>query len=1046
MLARLKLPSLFVLLACLVLLSGAASAHAQTVTGTTSITLLPAPLSSPLSASNSFAVFYTLNGETSTAYVQGENVVLPTDAGSSVTISSVSTGSTSTEKWALDSQGGNVSIAAGSPATYYYYDLLVQSASYATSDGSIISNPMLDYYTAPAVASPVSSETLEGPTLHSTTQTIWVARGSQVSIVGQIPSRSGEQWSPQTSQWTVSSANQIPSPILYYHQFYVTPGYVAKGAGTAAGAPAITCAQYGVQISVPLSSSNWVDSGLSCSYSPTLPGSTLSERWAVQSSTAVVNKTGPVSLTYVHQYSLGITYSVSGGSPNPPTVTGTSFGANSTLPLQSSPATEWFDIGSTYSISNPLSSSSSSERWATTGTTSGVMKAQVTVSDVFYHQFLLTVSFSLIGGGSPTAGPGLSYTSFGNPASVQLTAVKKTLWADGDSPYSVPQTLSGSSSGERWYAQTTQGTVQASSALSFGYNHQFFLSVSGGTASSQWYNSSSTAQLSVPGVFGRGSGSGERVTSYSIDGGTPVAVKPTAGTVSISITMNSARQLSINSVQQYQVTLDASATGALSSITSPSITGDRYWYDQGTSVSLVLDGVWNRTAGAGERLLSYSLNGIPKGTSTAGPVDVLAAVQLSSPQSVTAVTTVQYRLVASTGSIATGTVASIAGDAGWYDSGTPVTIYFYHSWNNASGTRTNAVGYAVGGSAVNTEIPRSGAGTFPVSLTMSGPETITISSVTQYSFALPGGNNVSLSLASPTHDSFYDSGTTLTATTGYTWDIVNSEVRQNLIAFTLDSLETNVTRADSGSFTTPAIIFNGPHTLAFEAVTQDLVTLQFTDGAGTGTIVPTLVQIYSGTSPVASVPSSGTWLDNGTRFQIYQVEWEGTDVKPAGQTVYTVSAPVSQTIATRVYSGTLTVTDYLGLPISGAKVSVTLVNGTTIALTTDSKGTVTLREIPIGNYTASISYFGAATKVSGDAALAGADHAKVLASYPTFMLAALAAAVVIIVAVVVAPGRRLRHAIPPDSPAQHLTQLCSNCGAAIELGSLRCPKCGTEQV
>ena len=165
MLARLKLPSLFVLLACLVLLGAAAPAHAQIsqaavsghppdtafvagasqgsmrlpgpgVTATTSITLLPATPSSPLSSSNSFAVSYTLNGQTSIAYVQGVNLALTTDAGSSVTISSVSTGSTAAEQWVLDSQGGNISISAGSPATLYYYDLLVQSASYGTSDGS----------------------------------------------------------------------------------------------------------------------------------------------------------------------------------------------------------------------------------------------------------------------------------------------------------------------------------------------------------------------------------------------------------------------------------------------------------------------------------------------------------------------------------------------------------------------------------------------------------------------------------------------------------------------------------------------------------------------------------------------------------------------------------------------------------------------------------------------------------------------------------------------------------------------------------------------
>ena len=68
-------------------------------------------------------------------------------------------------------------------------------------------------------------------------------------------------------------------------------------------------------------------------------------------------------------------------------------------------------------------------------------------------------------------------------------------------------------------------------------------------------------------------------------------------------------------MQQYQVTLDVFATAALSSITTPMIAGDSHWYDQGTSVTLTLKGVWNRTAGAGLRLISYSVNGVQKGVS-----------------------------------------------------------------------------------------------------------------------------------------------------------------------------------------------------------------------------------------------------------------------------------------------------------------------------------------------------------------------------------------------------------------------------------------------
>ena len=95
-------------------------------------------------------------------------------------------------------------------------------------------------------------------------------------------------------------------------------------------------------------------------------------------------------------------------------------------------------------------------------------------------------------------------------------------------------------------------------------------------------------------------------------------------------------------------------------------------------------------------------------------------------------------------------------------------------------SRYNAVGYAISGIAGTTQIARSGSGTFPVHFTMVRPETITIDSVTQYMLVFSPGQ-ISLSATSPTHDDYFDSGTTLTATTDYTWDVVNNNTRENLI-------------------------------------------------------------------------------------------------------------------------------------------------------------------------------------------------------------------------------------------------------------------------
>ena len=593
--------------------------------------------------------------------------------------------------------------------------------------------------------------------------------------------------------------------------------------------------------------------------------------------------------------SLTLGYSVIGGGSgySVPVLTYVRNGVKQEVALTTSPTVYLADSGTSWSVTGTLGGSSGTERWQTDQQTNGTLSSIQSIQYAYYHQFLVSATFALTGGGTITA-PLLNYTSFGNLTSSSLTDHSQLIWIDSGSSYSIPQILADSSSStERWYdSATTQGTIRAPSALSFGYRHQFLLVVINPGISSRWYNSSSTAQLSVPGVSGRDVGYGQRTTSYSVDGGVPTTVQPTTGMVSISILMDSAHQVSITSVQQYEVSLDASATAALSSMTPPTIGGDDYWYDLGTSVSLVLNGAWGRSADAGERLVTYSLDGVSSSVSTTGGVDVSIG-SISSPQVISGVTRTQYHLTTDSGSVASVTAPTIAGDGTWYDGGTPVVVTYYYSWNNASGrSRENALGYSAGGSA--TILERSGTGTFQVQLTLSEPQNVTIDSIAEYSVYLSGGQDASLSPTSPTGDAFYDSASTFTATTDYTWGLVNNDTRQNLISFTLDAVTTNVTSESVGEFTTPSITVSGPYVLVFNAATQDLVTFHFKDSRGTDTIVPTSVQIQTDLSATVSVPPSGVWLDNGTRFQVYDVEWESADVKPSGQTVYTVGAPLER--------------------------------------------------------------------------------------------------------------------------------------------------------
>jgi hypothetical protein len=898
----------------------------------TTITLLPAGQSSPISSSNTFTLTYSSNGVLTTAQDSGGTVTLNVDSGTNVVISSASTGSSSSEKWVLDSQATSATVPAAGALTLYYYDLLEQTTSYSLFGGAAPSAPVFSYLTAPPTPSSTNTLSPQSITLsQSPSSYMWLVRGSLASATQAIAAAPTERWSTQTSSWTISSPLQVPSSIPYYHQ-----------------------------------------------------------------------------------YALGLDYLISGGgSPEPVSLTGTSWGTASTAQYGSGTSV-WLDAGSPYSLSNPLQSSSTDERWFTPAGTSGVLGGPSTFSATYYNQYQVSAAFSIVGGGSPSA-PSLSYTALGSASSIQLSTSSQSFWADAGSTYSAPAQLS-SSQTERWSAATGTGTVDGPDALTITYNHQFLLTITGAGLTSQWYNAGSSATLSVPGVFGRASGSGLRVTSYSIDGASPTAVQPTAGTVVVSVLMDAAHTVSMGSVNQYQVSLDAAAAKALSSITTPTISGDSGWYDQGTPVSLVLSGVWNRSSGTGERLESYTVNGKTVNVVTAGQTVALSLASISSPQAVSASITLQYQLSTPSGSVYSITAPQISGDIGWYDSGTSVLVVYNYTWNPTSEqSRTDAVGYAVDQSAP-VSLKRAGNGTFQVQVVMTVPHSIGVQSVTQYHLGISGGSGVTLSAASPTGDSYYDAGSSLTASTDYTWGLTNGNARQNLVSFALDGSVTNVTRAQSGSFTTPPLAFGSSHQLTFNSVTQYLVSLAFQDGSGTATVQPASVQIQVNDRALVDVNSSQVWLDGGTSFQIHRAVWENADVTPTSPAVYTVSGPALESIPLRVYAGEVTATDYLNFPISGASLSVTLVNGTTLQRTTAPNGVAQLGLIPVGTFQGKLSYLGTTTTITGDASTQASTSVKVLVSYSFLAIMGVVAAVAVVgAALLVRRGRKSNLTEQPDT-------------------------------
>jgi len=122
----------------------------------------------------------------------------------------------------------------------------------------------------------------------------------------------------------------------------------------------------------------------------------------------------------------------------------------------------------------------------------------------------------------------------------------------------------------------------------------------------------------------------------------------------------------------------------------------------------------------------------------------------------------------------------------------------------------------------------------------------------------------------------------------------------------------------------------------------------------------------------------------------------------------TASGPQNMTVHARVYDASIKVGDYLGVPVGGAAVAVQLANGTSVMRPTPASGMISLSAIPLGNYTATVSYLGSTFHGAEDAKASGTASVRFLVSGPD--LAAIAGAVFLAMALVFLALRRGRAA------------------------------------
>jgi hypothetical protein len=402
---------------------------------------------------------------------------------------------------------------------------------------------------------------------------------------------------------------------------------------------------------------------------------------------------------------------------------------------------------------------------------------------------------------------------------------------------------------------------------------------------SGWYDASSPVGVIMNGVWGRATGTGQRLAGYSLNGGSEVAVASNGLVGVLNLTkISSPEAITTTVVTQYQVSLDSGASASLYSITPTPVPLDKYWYDGGTSVAVSLNSVWGRTSATGNRMLSFSVNqGASVTVVSSSPVQALSVPSITGPESIVTKTSTQFHLTSSPVAWASLTNSTLSGDSpGWFDAGTNVKAVFNSAWNQTStGSRDSVTSYAIDGAA-KTTIPRSGNGTFAVTLSMAKAHSITLTSVTQYLVTAVGPGRVTASPPSQTADLYFDSGSKVTFTVqSITIGTSGHGAREILTSYSVDGSAPTSVPPSSGptALTTSPVTFAGPHTLVFNTLTQYQVAFQFFDILGRTPLQPTLVQLGVGNSTV-DVQGQSAWLKNGTSFKVLNVIWESTSVGP----------------------------------------------------------------------------------------------------------------------------------------------------------------------
>ncbi len=362
--------------------------------------------------------------------------------------------------------------------------------------------------------------------LDSTPTAFYLDPGTVWSIDNPLLGSSAQEiWiSNQNTNGTANSPLTIN--FNYYHQFLVTFNYtVISGSGYFP--PSVTFRQYGANLTTSIGESVYADAQSQYSYENPLEGSNSIERLgAPATAIGTISDHTTLLLTYYDQLNSTVSYSVSGNGSgySSPELTFTQYGSANSRTLTVTPTTFWIDRNTSWSVPETLAGSNSTERWQTFQLTGGKENTSAIISLIYYHQFLTTYSYTIVGGGNPPS-PSIISESSGRMIRLTISTSQSSEWSDAGATFTYPYLLNNSST-ERWISDQTlsSGKVSAPLNLNPSFEHQYYVIIgqnnhSGGLLSPNtgWYNAGQEIGVSAtanPGwQFEYWNGSGE--ASYS---------------------------------------------------------------------------------------------------------------------------------------------------------------------------------------------------------------------------------------------------------------------------------------------------------------------------------------------------------------------------------------------------------------------------------------------------------------------------------------------------------------------------------------------------